>query len=416
VDRRWTFGTEPDATMPIGGNIACRPVLRTATGERAESAPDAALGRAVHTNAFLRRHQDDRCAPQARIHRESETCPATTAADGLGSDIPQAASFNAGAWPSHLPIPPAQRCHHAAQPGLVERHHIHSAARWLHLPGRRHGLVQPLRAQLGNFDESRCGILLLSVGPGVAARTSGNLQHRPRRSIHQRGLHRSARIRKHFDQHGRPRTRPGQCLCRTPVEDREIRGCLSQGLWRSSRCRAQSRTILPFLQWAAATSSVELSNAGSRLSRSGNKGKDAATRRFLLMSFKGMRKSIRTMEAPTRTGDASAPLSDEFPAGYSLTRCSPAELVSASPTAIDDAAWLGQLRGFFERPEEEPKNETTFTGQQSTLIGPFFCLKNGEYLTWRTDELCPPWQARKDAKSTGRDRGLLETSVNDEVR
>ena len=51
------------------------------------------------------------------------------------------------------------------------------------------------------------------------------------------------------------------------------------------------------------------------------------------MSFKGMRKSIRTMEAPTKTAGASAHLSDEFPAGYSLTGCSPALPASASPAA-----------------------------------------------------------------------------------
>jgi hypothetical protein len=63
------------------------------------------------------------------------------------------------------------------------------------------------------------------------------------------------------------------------------------------------------------------------------------------MSFKGMRKSIRTMEAPTPNADASTHLSDEFPTGYSLTRCSPAELVSASPVGVEHAPGSGQLRG-----------------------------------------------------------------------
>jgi hypothetical protein len=65
------------------------------------------------------------------------------------------------------------------------------------------------------------------------------------------------------------------------------------------------------------------------------------------MSFEGMRKSIRTMEAPTHKTDASAHLSDEFPAGYSLTRCSPAELVSASPAGIENVSVATQVRGFF---------------------------------------------------------------------
>ena len=43
--------------------------------------------------------------------------------------------------------------------------------------------------------------------------------------------------------------------------------------------------------------------------------------------------------------DAPAHRSDEFPAGYSLTRCSPAELVSALPAGIQYVSELGQVRG-----------------------------------------------------------------------
>jgi hypothetical protein len=66
---------------------------------------------------------------------------------------------------------------------------------------------------------------------------------------------------------------------------------------------------------------------------------------FFLMSFKGMGKSIQTIEAPTNNADASTHRLDEFPAGYSLTGCSPALPVSASPADVDHAAALGQIRG-----------------------------------------------------------------------
>ena len=108
---------------------------------------------------------------------------------------------------------------------------------------------------------------------------------------------------------------------------------------------------------------------------------DAATRRLQLMSFEGMGKSIRTMEAATPQGRRlGAHLSDEFPAGYSLTRCSPAELVSASPAGVDDASGSVQLRGSLSTIETENQNST---GSESTLKGQFFCPKNGEYLTFR---------------------------------
>jgi hypothetical protein len=95
------------------------------------------------------------------------------------------------------------------------------------------------------------------------------------------------------------------------------------------------------------------------------------------MSFKGIGKSIRTIEAPTLKANASTHPSNEFPASYSLTRCSPAELVSASPAGVDNALGRVQLRGSLSTTEtENPKS----TGSESTLTGQFFCPKNGEYL------------------------------------
>ena len=72
---------------------------------------------------------------------------------------------------------------------------------------------------------------------------------------------------------------------------------------------------------------------------------DAAARRLFLMSFKGMGKSIQTIEAPTNNAGAPAHRLDEFPAGYSLTGCSPALPVSASPAGLDATAGLAQVRG-----------------------------------------------------------------------
>jgi hypothetical protein len=119
-----------------------------------------------------------------------------------------------------------------------------------------------------------------------------------------------------------------------------------------------------------------------------NVRKDAASRRLLLISFEGMRKSIRTIEAPTHKADASAHLSDEFPAGYSLMRCSPAVLVSALPAGVDYASGLIQLRGIFnnERSRTEKRNE--IHRQRSTLRSPFSVLKMGRpsVVTGRTGQ------------------------------
>ena len=69
-----------------------------------------------------------------------------------------------------------------------------------------------------------------------------------------------------------------------------------------------------------------------------------------------MGKTIRTMEAPIQKADAPAHLSDEFPAGYSLTGCSPALPASASPAGADDAVGLAQVRGIWRSEETKEKN------------------------------------------------------------
>jgi len=71
---------------------------------------------------------------------------------------------------------------------------------------------------------------------------------------------------------------------------------------------------------------------------------DAASRRLLLMSFKRHREIYPNGQGADQNADAPAHHSDEFPAGYSLTRCSPAALVSASPAGLDYAAAPAQLR------------------------------------------------------------------------
>jgi len=83
--------------------------------------------------------------------------------------------------------------------------------------------------------------------------------------------------------------------------------------------------------------------------------------------------------------DASTHLSDEFPAGYSLTRCSPAELVSASPAGIDDVSAQVQVRGFFDNDRSRTETRNHFHRQQSHFRSLFFCPKDGETLSFREE-------------------------------
>src|ERR1041384_5168925 len=89
-----------------------------------------------------------------------------------------------------------------------------------------------------------------------------------------------------------------------------------------------------------------------------------------------MRKSIRTIEAPS-IGRRPSSSSDEFPAGYSLTGCSPALPASASPAGVEHDCGTAQLRGFLET---KGKQTTKTSTAAPTLIGQFFCPKDGVHL------------------------------------
>jgi putative transposase len=72
--------------------------------------------------------------------------------------------------PGHevYPYLPARRRNRTAQPRLEHRYCICSNARWLPLPGGRHGLVQSLRAQLGTLQHDGDRLPPDRAGGGVS--------------------------------------------------------------------------------------------------------------------------------------------------------------------------------------------------------------------------------------------------------
>jgi len=97
--------------------------------------------------------------------------------------------------------------------------------------------------------------------------------------------------------------------------------------------------------------------------------KVAASRRHLLMSFKRHKEIYPNDRGADQKADAPAHRLDEFPAGYSLTGCSPALPVSASPAGVEHASVLAQIRGIFnsERTNTETTEEKT-ADSESTLM------------------------------------------------
>lgn len=87
---------------------------------------------------------------------------------GLEAIYPKPRLSKPAPGPTDLSLPAAQCCHHATESSVVQRYHVYSTPCRFHLSGRRHRLVQPLCAQLGNIDEPGFGILLLGAGPRAA--------------------------------------------------------------------------------------------------------------------------------------------------------------------------------------------------------------------------------------------------------
>ena len=150
-------------------------------------------------------------------------------------------------------------------------------------------------------------------------------------------------------------------------------------------CRSSQRTVRyqnrPCSRSAVRPSVVHRTSWSEFLSECGT-NKDAASRRLLLMSLKRHEEIYPNDRGADQKADAPAHRLDEFPAGYSLTGCSPALPASASPARVDYAFSSAQLRGFsVTREVDKPKQHDS---GGSTLMDQFFCPKNRVHLRFRS--------------------------------
>ena len=254
--------TEHSAAVPLDWGFAGGVVLRSGTGDGRESETDAFDRRAVHADAILRGSQDGLVAGRARLCGQSEARAALDAVDGIGSHLPETAAVDSSAGAQDLSVSIAGAEDRPAQSGVVQRHHLHSAAAGVHIPGCGHGLVQPVCVGVGNIDIAGDVVLSRSAGLGSGARTAGNLQHGSRRTIHQRRFHGPVKGSRHRDQHGRAGPGDRQHLHRAIMAVGEIRRGLSEGLLGSYRSRVQSQKLLWVLQSRTSASGVGISDPG----------------------------------------------------------------------------------------------------------------------------------------------------------
>jgi hypothetical protein len=283
---------------------------------------DEAYRRAIHTNAVLWKSADDvRTQPARQDEGEPQTRPTVDAADGVGSNLPQAEVVETCSWTSHLSVSVTEREDRTAQSGLEHRHYVCAASRRFRLSGGDPGLVQPVRAGMGSFHNAGYEFLFIGAGLGVETREARDFQLRPGGAIHQRAVRRTARTGTHPNQHGRTRPSAGQRVCRTTLAHGEMGRGLSEGLQQRARCNRQPENFLSVLQFRPASSVVRQSDPGCGLFRNpennaavrktghapgrscwrssfrghpgakfssgpGETKKDAASRRFFLMSLR----------------------------------------------------------------------------------------------------------------------------------
>ena len=136
---------------------------------------------------------------------------------GIEAHLSETELEPSGARPRGLSLPAARRLNRAAQPSLEHRYYVYSDAWRLPLSGRRHGLVQPLRAQLGTLQHYGDRLLPGRAGERVPLRPTRNLELRSGFAVHLGRVSGAAEEARHLHQHGWTRPRPGQCFHRAAV-------------------------------------------------------------------------------------------------------------------------------------------------------------------------------------------------------
>src|SRR6202790_3586897 len=266
MDRSRPSAPQHSTAVRTAGSAALDLLLPAAAGERGELAAVARARRVVPEVAVLGQPKDGR-----RVRRGSPSCPPADADFGNRGSLSQTEPESAGSRPPHLPLPVARRSERAAQSSLEHRYFLPSDAWRLSLPGRRDGLVQPLRAQLGTVQHHGDRLLPGRASRGIPLRPTRDLELRSGLAVHFGRLPGSAEEAWDLHQHGWPRPRARQCLHRAAVALAQVRTDLPRRLCHRPRTVSGVGKLLPLLQSPAAAPSARLSDAGGSVPAQGKK-------------------------------------------------------------------------------------------------------------------------------------------------
>ena len=159
-------------------------------------------------------------------------------------DHAEAEPVAAASGASDLPVFAAKRGDYASRSGVEHGHHVRSDAARLRVLDGGDRLVQPLCVELETVEPARRQLLPGGPRRGVGPREAGGVQHRSGDTVHECDVREPAPRSVDRGEHGRPRSRVGQCVHRAVVEKCEVSGNLFEGVRDGGRCGRRAAFVL----------------------------------------------------------------------------------------------------------------------------------------------------------------------------
>ena len=200
---------------------------RTRSGRCEADEPDR---RAVYADAVLRKPEDGGVFKTSGTCGESETSSEIDEGNGDRGDLPRTQYQPASDGTCGVSVFVEKSFNHASESGLERGYYVHPTLSRICISGGDSRLVFPIRSVLETLEQFGDGILYGDTRRGIGASDTGYFQHGSGMSVYERGFHETFEGERNPDQHGL--TGPGlrQYLYGETLEERQIRGCLSERL------------------------------------------------------------------------------------------------------------------------------------------------------------------------------------------
>ena len=235
-------------------------LLRAYAGKPRESGVDAVDRQAVPEASVLRSAAHNRLAPATGLCGQPQARTTTDVGDGLAGRRAGPAHQPPASGTSDLPVFIEGSRYCSAQSGVVYGHHVRADATRIAVSGGRHGLVQPVCAGVGTFQQPRRTLLRRGDGTSLETSSARYQQHRSGSAIHRPGICWLCGKRRSADQHGWTRPSDGQHHGGTVVAERQIRRNIFEGLCRRTRSLERIESVFSILQHGEKASGIESPN------------------------------------------------------------------------------------------------------------------------------------------------------------